>query len=480
MAEKHLLVLMNDRHIGNIKQSNDALSFTYSDHWRSTPGAYPLSTAMPLNGRIYGNAQVSGFLWGLLPDNETVLQRWAKRFQVSSRNPFALLSHVGEDCAGAAQFVTPDRLEALTESGVADNIEWRTEKEVADLLRPLVQDAGTGRLAKDTGQFSLAGAQPKTALYFDGHRWGVPQGRMPTTHILKPPTGAYDGLAHNEHFCLNLARRLGMLAAPSTVMKFEDQVTIVVERFDRIAVSEMITQNRKRLDELDRKPKDSKRVQSILSTSIQEEERTRLQDEIKTLQAKQNLSVLRIHQEDFCQALMERPENKYQNAGGPSPEKIIERLRLLTPNRTDAERDVRRFVDALIFNWLIGGTDAHGKNYGLLIGTNARVRLAPLYDVASILCYSDIDPRKAKLAMKIGDEYLIEKVTGAEWLKFAIWNNIERDYILSRLRDLAAALPDHAATEITSMQSAGIDHPILEKLGRILTERSRRIARSIA
>jgi hypothetical protein len=175
---------------------------------------------MPLAAEEHGPAAVQAFLWGLLPDNERVLDRWAKKFQVSARNVLALISHVGEDCAGAVQFVTPDRLEAL-KSGKDDKVEWLDEAALAKRLQALREDHAAWRLPRDTGQFSLAGAQPKTALLLQKDRWGIPSGRIPTTHILKPPTGHFDGHAENEHICLQLARSLGMPVADTKVMRFK-------------------------------------------------------------------------------------------------------------------------------------------------------------------------------------------------------------------------------------------------------------------
>lgn len=118
---------------------------------------------------------------------------------------------------------------------------------------------------------------------------------------------------------------------------------------------------------------------------------------------------MRAHQEDFCQALSILPVHKYQNDGGPGPNQIIQHLRRHASNPQDSAKDVQRFVDAQIFNWLIGGTDAHGKNYFILIASGGHPRLAPLYDIASILAYPEYDPRKVKLAMKTGDEYRLKK-----------------------------------------------------------------------
>ena len=129
-----------------------------------------------------------------------VLDQWGKRFHVSARNAFGLIANVGEDCAGAVQFVQPERLDAIL-GQTPPEIEWLDEAAIAQRLRTLRADHSAWRIPRDTGQFSLAGAQPKTAFLFENGRWGVPSGRMPTTHILKPPTGDLDGHVENEHFC---------------------------------------------------------------------------------------------------------------------------------------------------------------------------------------------------------------------------------------------------------------------------------------
>jgi serine/threonine-protein kinase HipA len=345
-----LVALLDGKEVGRVhRDARGRLAFIYSDEWRKAADAYPLSLSMPLGAKEHSRSVIEAFLWGLLPDNERVLDRWAAKFQVSARNVFALISQVGEDCAGAVQFVTPDRLSAMR-SGKEDKVEWLDESDIAKRLQALRADHAAWRLPRDTGQFSLAGAQPKTALLLQNGRWGIPSGRLPTTHILKPPTGHSDGHAENEHICLMLARSLGMPTAQSKVMRFKDEIAIVIERYDR--------------------------------------------------QYKGN-DIVRIHQEDICQARGIMPTKKYQNEGGPSAFDIIGLLRTYSTDRQD---DLDTFIAALGFNWLIAGTDAHAKNFSLLLG-GRRVRLAPLYDVASILPYDEFDLRKVKLVMKIGGEY---------------------------------------------------------------------------
>ncbi|WP_420346548.1 type II toxin-antitoxin system HipA family toxin [Pelagibius sp.] len=413
-----LVALLGGRAVGHVRRDRRGrLSFIYNDDWRDARGAYPLSVSMPLAAAEHGHAAVEAFLWGLLPDNEFVLDRWARKFHVSARNAFALISHVGEDCAGAAQFVRSERFEAYvgTDPGA---VEWLDELGVAERLRMLRADHSAWRAPRDTGQFSLAGAQPKTALLLENGRWGVPSGRVPTTHILKPPTGEFDGHAENEHLCLKLAGRLGMPTVSSDVMRFEDQTAIVVERYDRRHTKK---------------------------------------------------GLIRVHQEDICQALSVLPTRKYENEGGPGPRAVIDLLREYSGAR---EEDVSTFVDALAFNWLIAGTDAHAKNYSVLIGPSGRVRLAPLYDLASALPYDDIDIQKLKLAMKIGRNYRLRDVGPNDWRRFAMDVRLDPDAVVGRLAVLAEQLPDDAIAVRDDMKSQGLDHPLIGRLADRLASRA--------
>src|SRR6266702_2227312 len=286
-----LIALLDGREIGSVHYKNSRLSFVYRESWRADPDAYPLSLSMPLGSAEHGHTRIEAFLWGLLPDNDRVLENWGRRFQVSPKNVFRLITNGGEEWAGAVQFVSPERLEELQKEPASKEVKWLTEDDVAERLRALRGDHSQWRTAQDTGQFSLAGAQPKTALLFDRKRWGVPSGRVPTTHILKPPTGEWDGHAENEHFSLRLARAAGLVVPNSAVQHFGDEVAIVVERYDRIRQGDRWS---------------------------------------------------RIHQEDMCQALGLHPTRKYESDGGPNAARIAELLRTQSSN---PQEDVLSFVD---------------------------------------------------------------------------------------------------------------------------------------
>lgn len=390
MTVKRLAVLLQGQRIGTVERNNQGrLRFSYDDRWRTRPDATPLSTSMPLPVATHGHAVVDAFLWGLLPDNSDVLRRWGRRFQVSPANAFSLLgTPVGEDCAGAVQLVTEDRVEHARERGA---VTWLADEDVAARLVELRRDTTAWLPSTTSGQFSLAGAQAKTALLHDPgqDRWGLPSGAVPTTHILKPAIRGLDEHDLNEHLCLAAARRLGVPAAITTVGRFGEQTAIVVRRYDR----------------------------------VQRDGRW-----------------LRVHQEDLCQAFGVPPTSKYQNEGGPSPEGIVRLLRERIQPHARGEEAVWRFLDGLALNWLLAGTDAHAKNYSLLLA-GPEVRLAPLYDVASALPY-DLDVKRLKMAMKIGGEYRLRLIGARHWKKLAAACDVDDDQLLQRLRELADRLPD--------------------------------------
>jgi serine/threonine-protein kinase HipA len=481
-----ILALLENREVGTVRRTRGRLSFEYADSWRAAPGAYPLSLSMPLAAAEHPHAAIDAFLWGLLPDNEYVLRRWAQRYHVSPRNPFALIAEVGEDCAGAVQFVRPERRDMLL-GGHVGSIVWLTEAGVADRLRGLQLDASAWHAPQDTGQFSLAGAQPKTALCFDGQRWGLPSGREPTTHILKPQTGEFDGQAENEHLYLALARALGLPAARSEVRQFEDVTAIVVERYDRVNVAALAGARAalaaEEAAEAARNTASHPSASGVTAARVAVDAATSAS---ALAEFSWTTTTYRVHQEDFCQALSLHPSLKYQNDGGPGPKDIIgvlsthaagARLSGGRDSLTLYDEDAATFLDALILNWLIGGTDAHAKNYSILIGAGGIVRLAPFYDIASIFAYPNVDPDKARLAMKIGDEYRLRDVGLVQWHKLAVDLRRDAETLVDRIRSMASELPDRLADEVRRLSATGVRHRVIETLSRELPRRAATVAR---
>ena len=415
-----LLVILDDVVAGMLTRlSGGRLRFDYDASYQERSGPTPLSLSMPAQVRSHPDQQINPWLWGLLPDNEQVLRRWGREFHVSASSAFSLLATpIGEDCAGAVRFTPPDERERVL--GRTGEVMWLTEDDVASRLRELREDSTAWLGRTFTGQFSLAGAQAKTALLFDGSRWGVPSGPIPTTHILKPAIAGLDDHDLNEHLCLDAARRAGLIAARSTIGRFADETAVVITRYDRIRDAE-------------------KRI-------------------------------ARVHQEDLCQALGVPPGGKYQNEGGPTPARIARLFRdAMTPQA--GEEAVRRFADALIWNWLIAGTDAHAKNYSVLLAGN-QVRLAPLYDIASALPYGTHE-RKLRLAMKIGSSYDVF-LQRSRWPDAARDLGLDADALVERARELARITPDAFADAASAAEVEALQRDLPGQLLQLVADRARR------
>ena len=417
-----LAVLLDDSVAGALTRlSGGRLRFDYDDEYRARRDRVSLSLSMPIQVRSHGDRTVTPWLWGLLPDNDAVLARWARQFHASASSPFSLLATpIGEDCAGAVRFVAPDDAERLLQRTGA--VTWLSEDEVGERLRELKSDSTAWLGQSFTGQFSLAGAQAKTALLFQDGRWGVPSGATPTSHILKPAVAGLDDHDLNEHLCLDAARRAGLIVARTRVRRFGDESAIVVDRYDRVQIGDRF---------------------------------------------------VRVHQEDLCQALGFPPSQKYQNEGGPTPVQIIELLRTAMPARV-ADDAVWRFIDALAWNWLIAGTDAHAKNYSLLLAGND-VRLAPLYDVASALPYG-IHEKKLRLAMKLGGHY--DGFTYRNpWPRTAEELGVDANRLTDRVADLAARAPDAFADAAATHEVSELKRDLASRLVDLV---SKRVVRCLA
>ncbi len=428
---KELRILISGDEIGTIAQdSRGKLGFTYDDAYRQKRSAIPLSLSMPLSVSEHGDKAVAPYMWGLLPDSEDSLASIGRHFGVSSRNPFSLLSAIGEDLQGAVQMVPPEGLGGLRKR---EGVTILSRETLEERFKELIRDPGAIRFTRSGGQFSLAGAQRKKALYLVNGKWYEPRGRTPTTHILKPPIAGLAGQVENEMFCVRLAPRLDLPAPRCWTEQFGDITVVVIERYDRRRLS-----GRKTLP---------------IDTAGGE--------------------VHRVHQEDCCQALKVLPRDKYQSEGGPGMVAIMELLS--GSGRPSEDRD--RFMRACALNFVIGGTDAHAKNYGLLLTSGGRYRLAPLYDIASWLLYSK-DKHKDRLAMSVDGHYHIDRILPRHWQVQARKCGYDPDRALAHIRDLTARVPSEARNLLAECKTEGIAMTNLSKLVTLLVDRCTMLATS--
>ncbi|CAG4908916.1 type II toxin-antitoxin system HipA family toxin [Acidithrix sp. C25] len=401
--------------------NNGRLRFDYDDEYRRKINSTPLSVSMPLQVQSHPDSVISPWLSGLLPDNEAVIARWARYYQVGASSAFSLLSTpIGHDVAGAFRFATPEALDEVRERN--GHVTWLNEDELARQLSELKADTTSWLGRYFQGHFSLAGAQAKTALLFANGKWGVPTGSIPTTHILKPAVSGFDGHDINEHLCLDAARRAGLVVSRSQIMSFGDESVLVIERYDRRVV---------------------------------------------------NGEIVRIHQEDLCQALSVWPSYKYQSDGGPGPKDIVHLFRQVMSTRSK-EDAIERFVGALAWNWIIGGTDGHAKNYSLVL-SQGDIRLAPLYDIASALPYGTHE-RKLRLAMKVGDEYLVAPMRNL-WPKVADDLDLDPDLTIERVVELVRRAPDAMTDAARAIGDLSLNHALTPHLVDLVSERARRCLR---
>lgn len=375
-----LHVLMHGHEIAQLHSSREGrVKLTYLEG--ATQVTRGLSCSLPAAGIQYSGERVANWLGGLLPDRGEVLARWRARYALKRLDAYALLWHVGEDVAGAAQFVRPDR---LLEAGLPGDAPPLTDEEIGQRIRSLAADAAAWSPSEGTGQFSLAGAQAKFALARSRDGWVEPSGSLATTHIFKPAIPNMVDQDLNEHLTMRLAHAVGLPVAPTEVVEFDGARTLVVSRFDRFQDAQG--------------------------------------------------SWRRIHQEDTVQALGIAPYRKYESQGGPG---VRELVALLAGNVTGghAGRDVDVFLDAVAFNWLTVGTDAHARNYALLHHGQA-TRLAPLYDLNSFLPYASGHP--AHLAMRIGfTQSDPAQVSRSDWGELARDCRVDEELLAERVRLLA-------------------------------------------
>lgn len=413
-----LVVLLGTEVAGVLQRlPGGRLRFDYDRAYQERPAPTPLSLSMPVQVGSHSHRAVSPWLWGLLPDNREVLRRWAREFEVRADSAFALLgTPIGEDCAGAVRFIPAEEAGAAQERD--GEVTWLDEGAVGERLRELREDSTAWLGESFTGQFSLAGAQAKTALLLEDGRWGQPTGAIPTTHILKPGVSRFDDHDLNEHLCLAAARRAGLVAARTEIRQFAGESAVVVTRYDRGV----------------------------------------------TLDS----AVRRVHQEDLCQALAVPPERKYESDGGPGGARVAQLLCRSMPATVAADA-VARFADALIWNWLIGGTDAHAKNYSLLLAGD-QVRLAPLYDVASALPYAT-DEHKLRLAMKLGDRYYLYPRVNP-WPRTASRLGLDGEALTARAIELAEAVPRAFAEAAAEESVEALESDLPGRLLELVTQRA--------
>lgn len=384
-------VYLHEDLIGTLERHERArLAFRYTPEWVEQEGGV-LSLSLPLRAEPFGDEECRPFFAGLLPEGE-FLRSIARFFHVSAENPFSVLSEIGGECAGAVSLAPPGSEPPFLN---AAGPRWLGEDELERLLDQMPSPTLIDEGGEGGGGFrlSLAGTRDKLSVLREQDRIGVTRGRPPSTHIIKKPVAELEGMVANEAYCLALAAESGLETATASPLAAGQQEGLLVRRYDRRQLGD---------------------------------------DE-----------VVRVHQEDFCQALGILPDLKYQAEGGPS---IATCAALIRVHVSAPAVDVPSFLDALLFNLLIGNTDAHGKNFSLLLDGEGAPKLAPFYDLLSARAYW---PFERKMAMKYGGEYRGDRIRGRHLDRLAAELEISPAGVRRRARQIGervlAATPNARA-----------------------------------
>jgi serine/threonine-protein kinase HipA len=400
-----LNVFLNSRLVGQLRrETSGAIAFRYDRSWIEWAQAIPVSLSLPMREQEYTGAPVIAVFENLLPDNETLRRRIAARARAEGTDAYSLLGAIGHDCVGALQFLPLDK-----EPGPAGVVEGTPvdDEEIAEILKNLAT-APLGISEDESFRISIAGAQEKTALLFSNRRWRKPKGSTATTHIFKPsirrlPSGV--DLTHsveNEYLCLKILQALGLPAANAEMASFGGRKVLIVERFDRLWTAD------KRL--------------------------------------------LRLPQEDCCQALSVPPTRKYESDGGPGVEQILKLLQ----GSDEPLADQQLFLKANIVFWLLGATDGHAKNFSIFLAPGGRFRMTPFYDVISAQPSVDAKQillKQFRLALAVGSKrhWQIRQIASRHFFQTAkkagVGEKIVRDAI-QELQDSAEKAVDSAVSAL--------------------------------
>ncbi|MEX3788884.1 serine/threonine-protein kinase HipA [Paraburkholderia youngii] len=369
---------MNGLRVGAWETARSAERLTYADEWIDDPQGRPLSLSLPFTpgNQPYRGQIVADYFDNLLPDSEPIRRRIAARYRTGSTAPFALLTTLGRDCVGALQLLPPDE-----EPSDLTSIHGRelSDSDIAALLRGTTTAAPLGQHDPlEDLRLSIAGAQEKTALLRHHNRWLLPEGSTPTTHIFKLPLGLVGNMradmrtsVENEWLCSRIVAAYGLPVARCEIARFDEQKVLIVERFDRRLSSDATW-------------------------------------------------IVRLPQEDMCQATGTSALHKYESDGGPGIEAIMEIL----AGSARATTDRRNFFATQLVFWLLAATDGHAKNFSIAHLPGNRYEATPLYDVLSAHPIigsgaGRLAAQKVKLAMAVRGKnvhYLLNQIQRRHWV----------------------------------------------------------------
>ena len=419
-----LTIYINGERVGSLFfSSTGQMQLTYDQSWLQSENGRPLSLSLPLGHYPLSGKTVENFFDNLLPDNDAIRRRIQTRFGVASDRCFDLLWHIGRDCVGAVQLL-PETEEPPGIGGITATP--LTDAEIAETLRNY-RTVPLGMQQDTDFRISLAGAQEKTALLWHDNHWCRPTGVTPTSHIFKLPIGQTPRISladsvENEWLCHMIFKEYGIPVADARIATFEDVKVLVVERFDRRTSTD-------------------------------------------------GSWIIRLPQEDMCQALGVPPVFKYEEDSGPGIRKIMD----LLLGSESATADRRLFMKAQVLFWLIGAIDGHAKNFSIYLLSQGGYRMTPLYDVMSawpIVARKELHLRQLKMAMSVdgnNKHYYRHEILGRHWSSMARLSRFPEEELHTVFRELLDPMEEvinRVASTLPAVFPASVAEPIFDGMRR--------------
>lgn len=410
----NLLVYYHDEEIGALRITKGSrYVFSYKDEWLEKDDAIPVSISLPLTPGDFDEEKSMAFFSNLLPES-TIREKLAKRFRLTEKDSYSLLEIVGGECAGAISILPSET--KYEKDGEYEEI---PSDRLSDLLNNMSKRPF---LAGDEGvRLSLAGAQDKLPVFYEGEKFFLPKGNNASTHIIKTPIGVtYPYSVINEAFCMSLAKELGLPVPEVNVIRNTHEPFYLIERYDRFP------------------------------------------DE--------HGNIIRLHQEDFCQALGVSPEQKYEESGGPS---LIDCFSLVSEYSINPAVDKQNLLKWIMFNILIGNADSHAKNLSFLYN-DGEITLSPFYDLLCTKIYPDLNDA---LSMKIGERKEVRYLSIHDWKKLASDIDVKFSIFPELRKELLKEIDEKilkVKAEICSNKEEG---KFIEDIEKIIQERSRLLLR---
>ena len=328
---------------------------------------------------------------------------------ISENNPFSLLKEIGGECAGAITLY-PEDVNLIDENQF--DIVSLTQTQLQETINNL------NRKPLEGARLSLAGAQDKLAVKLLDNTVHLTRHNTPSSHIIKPMIKEFPSSIYNEFYCMQLAKQANIMVPDTKIMFANDLPFYIIERYDR-------TTNKKG-------------------------------------------ELIRLHQEDFCQVLGIPPQHKYQREGGPS---IAQCLEVIDKYSAQPALDKSKFLKIIIFNYIIGNADAHGKNFSFLYDAHKR-KLTNAYDLLSTTVYPGLD---IKMAMKIGGKYKPEDIRLKHWHSLVENTALARKNVEYELHSAATALPMLAKKLSDELNKTELQSEIYQEITAIINQRAKRL-----